>query len=174
MDRNIAILNLLIDYGLSLQELTALTMHHVHFETNTLSIPATAGVERTITLAKEDKKQLYNYYKSIPEPVRPKYHSDNPLFVAFDFNRGTYRWVYENDAPKALTEIAIQKMIRLEVARANLRKGISGQHFRNTYILNLIKKETPESEIIKLAGFKSKISLKRYYQYAENRKNALL
>lgn len=47
-------------------------------------------------------------------------------------------------------------MIRLEVARANLRKGISGQHFRNTYILNLIKKETPESEIIKLAGFKSK------------------
>ena len=60
-------------------------------------------------------------------------------------------------------------MIRLEVARANLRKGISGQHFRNTYILNLIK-ETPESEIIKLAGFKSKISLKRYYQYAENRK----
>ncbi len=85
------------------------------------------------------------------------------LFVAFDFNRGTYRWVYENDAPKALTEIAIQKMIRLEVAIANLRKGISGQHFRNTYILNLIKKETPESEIIKLAGFKSKISLKRYY-----------
>lgn len=55
MDRNIAILNLLIDYGLSLQELTALTMHHVHFETNTLSIPATAGVERTITLTSEDK-----------------------------------------------------------------------------------------------------------------------
>ena len=58
MDRNIAILNLLIDYGLSLQELTALTMHHVHFETNTLSIPATAGVERTITLAKEDKTTI--------------------------------------------------------------------------------------------------------------------
>ncbi len=173
MDRNIAILNLLIDYGLSLQELTALTMNHVHFETNTLSIPATAGVERTVTLTKEDKKQLYTYYKSIPEPVRPKYHSNDPLFIAFDFNRGTYRWVYENDAPKGLTEIAIQKMIRLEVSRANLRKGISGQHFRNTYILNLIKKETPESEIIKLAGFKSKVSLKRYYQYAENRKNAL-
>ena len=46
-------------------------------------------------------------------------------------------------------------MIRLEVSRANLRKGISGQHFRNTYILNLIKRDS-ESEIIKLAGFKSK------------------
>ena len=33
-------------------------------------------------------------------------------------------------------------MIRLEVSRANLRKGISGQHFRNTYILNLIKRDS--------------------------------
>ncbi|EEL61798.1 Phage integrase [Bacillus cereus F65185] len=35
--------------------------------------------------------------------------------MAFDFNRGTYRWVYEKDAPKGLSEVAIQKMIRLEV-----------------------------------------------------------
>ncbi|MEY8351605.1 tyrosine-type recombinase/integrase [Bacillus cereus] len=172
MDRNISIVNLLIDYGLSLQELVSLNMHHVHFETNTISIPAVAGVERTLKLTDEDKKQLYNYYKTIPEPVRPKYHSDDPLFVAFDFNRNTYRWVYENDAPKALTEIAIQKMIRLEVARANLRKGISSQHFRNTFILRLIEQHTPEQEIMKRVGFKSKISLKRYYQYAKQRENA--
>ena len=172
MDRNISIVNLLIDYGLSLQELVSLNMHHVHFETNTLSIPAVAGVERTINLTHDDKKQLYNYYKKIPEPVRPKYHSDDPLFVAFDFNRNTYRWVYENDAPKALTEIAIQKMIRLEVARANLRKGISGQHFRNTFILRLIEQHTPEQEIMKRVGFKSKISLKRYYQYVKQKENA--
>lgn len=172
MDRNISIVNLLIDYGLSLQELVSLNMHHVHFETNTISIPAVAGVERTLKLTDEDKKQLYNYYKTIPEPVRPKYHSNDPLFVAFDFNRNTYRWVYENDAPKALTEIAVQKMIRLEVARANLRKGISGQHFRNTFILRLIEQNTPEQEIMKRVGFKSKISLKRYYQYAKQKENA--
>ncbi|PFK31876.1 integrase [Bacillus cereus] len=172
MGRNISIVNLLIDYGLSLQELVSLNMHHVHFETNTISIPAVAGVERTLKLTDEDKKQLYNYYKTIPEPVRPKYHSDDPLFVAFDFNRNTYRWVYENDAPKALTEIAVQKMIRLEVARANLRKGISGQHFRNTFILRLIEQNTPEQEIMKRVGFKSKISLKRYYQYAKQKENA--
>lgn len=172
MGRNISIVNLLIDYGLSLQELVSLNMHHVHFETNTISIPAVAGVKRTLKLTDEDKKQLYNYYKTIPEPVRPKYHSDDPLFVAFDFNRNTYRWVYENDAPKALTEIAVQKMIRLEVARANLRKGISGQHFRNTFILRLIEQNTPEQEIMKRVGFKSKISLKRYYQYAKQKENA--
>ncbi|WP_459499982.1 tyrosine-type recombinase/integrase [Bacillus sp. C1] len=173
MDRNISIVNLLIDYGLSLQELVSLNMHHIHFETNTISIPAVAGVERTIYLTHNDKQQLYHYYKKIPEPVRPKYHSDDPLFVAFDFNRNTYRWVYENDAPKALTEIAVQKMIRLEVARANLRKGISSQHFRNTFILRLIEQHIPEQEIMKRVGFKSKISLKRYYQYAHQKENAL-
>ncbi|WP_242145863.1 MULTISPECIES: site-specific integrase [unclassified Bacillus cereus group] len=172
IDRNISILILLIDYGLSLQELVSLNMHHIHFETNSISVPAVSGIERTVILTIDDKKQLYTYYKNIPEPVRPNYHSDDPFFIAFDFNRGTYRWVYENDAPKALTEIAIQKMIRLEVKRANLRKGISSQHFRNTFILRLIKQQIPEQEIIKLVGFKSKISLKRYYHYATQTENA--
>lgn len=66
-------------------------------------------------LNEEDKLHLYNYYKTIPEPVRPKYHSNDPLFVAFDFTHGTYHWRYEDDAPKFLTEISVQKMIRLEV-----------------------------------------------------------
>ncbi|MEI4828919.1 tyrosine-type recombinase/integrase [Bacillus sp. FJAT-53711] len=172
MDRNVCIIMILLDYGLSLQELVSLNMHHVHFENNTLSIPAVSGIERIITLTEEDKKKLYHYYKKIPEPVRPRYHSTDPLFIAFDFNRNTFRWVYENDAPKALTEIAVQKMIRLEVARAGLRKGISGQHLRNTFILRLIQNHVPEQEIIKRIGFKSKISLKRYYNYAKQKENA--
>ncbi|KEK22068.1 tyrosine-type recombinase/integrase [Bacillus gaemokensis] len=166
MDRNISIVHLLLDYGLSLQELVALQMYHVHFENNTITVPGVAGIERTIQLTEEDKKRLFSYYKIIPEPVRPKYHSNDPLFVAFDFTRNTFRWVYENDAPKALTEIAVQKMIRLEVARANLRKGISAQHLRNTFILRLIKYQISEDEIIKKIGFKSKLSLKRYYDYS--------
>ncbi|MCP8969088.1 tyrosine-type recombinase/integrase [Ectobacillus ponti] len=168
IDRNVCILMLLLDYGLSLQELVSLNMQHVHFENNTLTIPPVSGIVRTITLTEEDKKKLYTYYKTIPEPVRPAYHTNDPLFVAFDFNRNTYRWVYENDAPKALTEIAVQKMIRQEVARAGLRKGISGQHFRNTFILRLIQSGVSEPEIMKRVGFKTKLSLKRYYDYAKN------
>ncbi|GAB6458299.1 tyrosine-type recombinase/integrase [Bacillus luti] len=167
IDRNYSIVSLLIDYGLSLQELVSITMDQVHFENNTIIIPGAAGVEKTVTLSLEDKKRLYAYYKIIPEPVRPRYHSKDALFVAFDFNRNTYKWVYEDDSPKPLTEIAVQKMIRLEVARANLRKGISGQQFRNTYILELIKQSVSEEEIIKRIGFKSKLSLKRYFNYAE-------
>ncbi|WP_163093373.1 tyrosine-type recombinase/integrase [Bacillus cereus] len=165
MDRNIAVVHLLINNGLSLQELVGLQMKHVQFEKNTILVPRIVGIERTVLLTEDDKKILFNYYKTIPEPVRPKYHSNDPLFVAFDFTRKTYHWSYENDAPKALTEIAVQKIIRLEVERAKLRKGISAQHLRNTFILRLIENEVLEGEIIKQVGFKSKLSLKRYYNY---------
>ncbi|CAI8855578.1 integrase [Bacillus pseudomycoides] len=167
MDRNISIVHLLIHNGLSLQELVGLQMKHVHFENNTISVPGIVGIERTILLTEDDKKRLFNYYKIIPEPVRPRYHSNEPLFVAFDFTRNTYRWSYENDAPKALTEIAVQKMIRIEVKRANLRKGISAQHLRNTFILRLIEHGILKEQIIKQVGFKSKLSLKRYYDFID-------
>ncbi len=59
----------------------------------------------------------------------------------------------------------MQKMIRLEVKRANLRKGISAQHFRNTFVLREInQKKTPE-HLMQQIGFKSHLSLKRYYDY---------
>ncbi|WP_434182334.1 tyrosine-type recombinase/integrase [Bacillus thuringiensis] len=160
IERNVSIVTLLLDYGLSLKELVSLRMTHVHFEDNTLSIPEDSKVNRTIHLKEEDKLHLYNYYKTIPEPVRPKYHSN-----AFDFTRGTYHWSYEDDAPKFLTEISIQKMIRLEVKRANLRKGISAQHFRNTYILRCIQGDNAPEQIMQHIGFKSYLSLNRYYDY---------
>lgn len=165
LERNLSIIILLLDYGLSLQELVSLRMKHVHFENNTLSIPEGSKINRTINLNEEDKLHLYHYYKTIPEPVRPIYHSNDPLFVAFDYTRGTYHWSYDNDAPKFLTEISVQKMIRLEVKRANLRKGISAQHFRNTFILSKIKHKNNPEQIMQQIGFKSHLSLKRYYTY---------
>ncbi|MFD6511103.1 tyrosine-type recombinase/integrase [Bacillus sp. NPDC060175] len=165
LERNISIVTLLLDYGLSLKELVSLRMKHVHFESNTLSIPEDSKINRTIHLKEEDKLHLYNYYKTIPEPVRPKYHSSDPLFVAFEFIRGTYHWSYDDDAPKFLTEISVQKMIRLEIKRANLRKGISAQHFRNTFILRMIQQKITSEQIMKQIGFKSLLSLKRYYDY---------
>ncbi len=165
LERNVSIVILLLDYGLSLKELVSLRMPHVHFENNTLSIPEDSKVNRIIHLKEEDKLHLYNYYKTIPEPVRPIYHSNDPLFVAFDFTWGTYHWSYEEDAPKFLTEISVQKMIRLEVKRANLRKGISAPHFRNTYILRNIEGNNTPEQIMQQIGFKSNLSLKRYYDY---------
>lgn len=73
--------------------------------------------------------------------------------------------MYENDAPKALPEVAIQKMIRLEVKRSGINRRISAQQMRNTFILRLIKQGLTESKLIDRIGFKTKITLKRYYQY---------
>ncbi|MCR6789840.1 MULTISPECIES: tyrosine-type recombinase/integrase [Bacillus cereus group] len=167
MDRNVCILNLVVNYGVSLQELVSLNMSHIKFARNTLVVRGENGINRSISLSENDTKQLYKYYKTIPEPVRPRQYTDNPLFVAFDFNRGTYRWVYEKDAPKALSEVAIQKMIRLEVKRSGMNRRISAQQMRNTFIIRLIKQGITKDELASRMGFKTKISLKRYYQYLQ-------
>lgn len=61
MDRNIVIVHLLINNGLSLKELVGLQMKHVHFENNTISVPGIVGIERTVLLSEDDKKRLCNY-----------------------------------------------------------------------------------------------------------------
>jgi site-specific recombinase XerD len=169
LHRNLSIVYLMLYYGVTLKELVSIQMKDVHLENNTIIITSTSSKQRIISLLDEHKKTLYTYIKKIPEAVRPKYHSADPLFVAFDFNRGTYRWVYENNAPKRLTEISVQKMIRLEVKRASLRKGICAQHFRNTYILHLLQEGYGEKEIITKAGFKTKVSLRRFLHYTNEK-----
>jgi site-specific recombinase XerD len=163
--RNQALLTLFMTYGLSLQEAAGLKMKHVHFIQNELMIESQTSMSRTIALSAGNSEALFDYYQSIPKPVRPRANSNDPLFVAFDFKRNTYRWDYSIERPKALTEIAIQKMIRQEIARANVRKGISAQHMRRTAVLQTIKKGTPVDQIKQIFGFKSQLSLKRYLDY---------
>ncbi|WP_261180162.1 site-specific integrase [Anaerobacillus sp. CMMVII] len=166
VDRNETILTLFLYYGLTLQELTSLRMNQIHFETNTISLN-TALEPRIITLSLEHKLLFYKYYETIPTPVRPRYHDNDPFLVAFDFQRGTFRWVYEEDKPKTLTDIAVQRMLQKEIKRSGLRKGISAQHLRNTFILMEISKDKSISEIQKELGLKTEISLKKYFQYAK-------
>lgn len=160
--RNFALFLLLAHYGLTLQELCDLQMNDVNFVKGTLLIRRDSGNDRQLALCPKNAKQLHAYWTLIPEPVRPRLHTDDPLFVAFDFTRRTYHWSYENDAPKALTEIALQKMIRTEVARAGLRKGISAQHFRHSFLLKLMLAGEQWTTIQQKAGLKSMLSLRRY------------
>lgn len=165
-ERNHSIVHLMLHFGLTLKEIVSIRMNHIHFEQNTINLSS----NKKITLSNDDKIILYRYYQQIPEPVRPNYHSDDPFFVAFDYNRGTYRWVYETNSPKALTEVSIQKMIRLEVKRAGLRKGISAQYLRNTYILQLIESGLCTEQIMYQSGLTSKLALKRYIDFFNTQK----
>lgn len=162
-ERNEFIVRLFACYGLTLQEAFQLSMNDVKFERNELVIRNS----RTITLTEEDKKLAYTYYMNIPKAVRPRYHSEDPFFVAFDFNRKTYHWSYPDDGPKRMTVIAIQKMIRMEVRRAHLRKGISAQTLRHTYILKQLLKGKSQEETLKRLGFTSPLSLRRYERTVE-------
>ncbi len=168
VDRNESIFTLFLFYGLTLQELISIKMKDVHFETNSITISSTDGTKRTLKLDLVHKSLFYKYYQTIPMPVRPRYHSDDPFLVAFDFQRETFRWVYEEDKPKQLTDIAVQRMIQKEIKRSGLKKGISAQQLRNTYILSEIKKGTLIVETQKKLGLKTDLSLKKYYHYAQN------
>ncbi|AIC94748.1 tyrosine-type recombinase/integrase [Shouchella lehensis] len=160
-ERNYTILLLLTNYGITLSEACALTMRDTSFIQQTIIVGLDAS-KRTLTLEDDHAKQLYVYWSSIPEPVRPRMHTDDSFFVAFDFTRRTYHWSYENDRPKALTAIALQKMIRTEVARAHLRKGISAQHFRNSYLLRSLLHSGHDHQLQRKLGLKSPLSLRRY------------
>lgn len=173
MGRNDIMIRLMLYYGLSLKECIDLQMRDINFAQNELIVHSKDGVKRLIHLLKEDRIRLYEYFVTIPEPVRPHYHSNHPLFVAFDFNRMTFHWVYDDDSPKALSEIAFQKMLRLEVKRAGLRKGLCSQHLRNSFILRKIEEGLLLEEIKQLVGFKTSVSLKRYFHFFEEKQSQL-
>lgn len=164
--RNESIFILLIEYGLTLQELTNITMNDIHFEWNTVDVGIEEQTRRTITIHPSHKKVLYDYYQMIPKPVRPRYRSSDPFFVAFDFQRDTYRWVYATNSPKKLTKIAIQKMIREESKRAGLQ-GKSQQHFRHTAVLKALQNQKSIETIKTQFGFQTEIAFKRIIRFFE-------
>ncbi|MFB5664377.1 tyrosine-type recombinase/integrase [Alteribacillus sp. HJP-4] len=167
--RNLVILSMLSHYGLRLHELAALRMKNINQGTGKISIPEETGNPREFHLLSKDKARLHHYLKVIPQAVRPQKATD-PLFVAFDFQRQTYRWSYGLDAPKYLTEIAIQKMIREERKRAGIMRAISARHFRHTYIIRELRKGTAPDRLQRLLGLQSPLTLLPYQRFVEKEK----
>ncbi len=161
-ERNLLIVRLFAYYGLTLQHVQRLSMDDVKFERDELHILDEGGGVRAIKLGELDKKLAYTYYTKIPEPVRPRYHSNDPFFIAFDFKRKTFHWSYDDDQPKRMSMIAIQKMVRIEVKRAQLRKGISAQTFRHTFILKALMNGGTIEQTLERIGYSSPLSLRRY------------
>ncbi|MBH0167820.1 tyrosine-type recombinase/integrase [Fictibacillus sp. 18YEL24] len=164
--RNEAILSLLYRYGITLQEITNIEMKHVHFTQHELTV-INKNETRLILLDDETLQLLYHYKEDIPESIRPRKYSSDHFFIAFDYQRGTYRFDYGKYEPKPLTVIAIQKMLRQEIRRSCLRERISSQHLRRTAILNLLKEGKAEEEVQIWFGLKSNLTLNRYEAYLE-------
>ncbi|WP_332630577.1 tyrosine-type recombinase/integrase [Halalkalibacter flavus] len=158
-ERNEFIVRLFLNYGLTLHEVQQLSMRDIKFERNELHIQKD---NRVIVMAEDHKQLAYTYFKSIPEPVRPRFYSEDPLIVSFDFKRKTFHWSYDDDKPKRMSMIAIQKMVRLEVKRAQLRKGISAQTLRNTFILTTLLNGMTSDELVQWIGYTTPLSMNRY------------
>lgn len=176
--RNEAIVSLLYFYGLTLQEVTNIEMKHVHFTQQEITV-INKSESRLISLDEKTHHLLYEYKEDIPDAIRPRTYSSDRFFIAFDYQRGTFRFDYGKYEPKPLTVIAIQKMLRQEIRRSGIRKGISSHHLRRTAILNYLKNGRSEEEVKMWFGLKSHLTLQRYEAYmqksihAEPNKNSL-
>lgn len=159
--RNEAILSLLYHYGLTLQELTNIEMKHVNFTRKQLTVINGTDI-RHLPLTDFTQQLLYTYKEDIPAAIRPNYYSSDRFFIAFDYQRGTFRFDYSIYEPKPLTVIAIQKMLRQEIRRSGIRQGISSQHLRRTAILNYLASGKTDEEAQSWFGLKSHLTLQRY------------
>ncbi|MBC6975104.1 MULTISPECIES: tyrosine-type recombinase/integrase [Bacillus] len=163
LERNLLLVRFMLNYGLSIQDIITLSMHDIHFGTNTITPGGLHAYKRSITLSKDDVKLALSYYKKIPNLVRPRQQTGDPFFVAFDFGPQTFRWDYEKDQPAALTRIAIQRMLQKEIKRAEIH--VTPTMLRNRFILNALQNGMKPLEIKAFLGLKSVEALYRYIQF---------
>ncbi|PGV98340.1 integrase [Bacillus cereus] len=166
IDRNVLLVRFMLHYGLSIQDIITLSMHDIHFGTNTITPGGLHAYKRSITLSKEDMKLALSYYKKIPKLIRPRQQTGDPFFVAFDFGPQTFRWDYEKDQPAALTRIAVQRMLQKEVKRVEIR--VTPTMLRNRFILNALQNGMKPLEIKSFLGLKSVEALHRYIIFWHN------
>lgn len=166
-ERNLSMLYLFYFYGLSLKEVVNIQMEDISFIQNTIRINSLSKYKRYLHLSSEHNKIILNYYYTIPKPVRPRYHSKDPLFVAVDFNRETFRWNYDTDSPKQINERSVQKWLKKEIKKANLRNNISAQDFRSSFIIRCFLEGKEIEEVQKTLGLRSKVGLYRYLYFAQ-------
>lgn len=167
-DRNLAIVMLLYEHGLTVSEVANLSMKDINLTQGILTIHNAKGVSRTIQLTSEQRMQLIATYNAIPKRIRPYLYTDDPIFVAFSYGRKEYRLDYITSfgTPWRLSAEAIKKMIKLEVRRAGLRP-ISATHMRNTRILEHLKAGKSDDEVLKYFGLSNWRALIRYKKYLQ-------
>ncbi|WP_260288486.1 tyrosine-type recombinase/integrase [Peribacillus aracenensis] len=159
IDRNISIIYLICKYGLSPAEIHFIDMNDINFAQSVITLN-----KRTIHVSSEHIAVILRYFNSVPEPLRPRYRTRDPLFVAFYNSNSTYRFDYQRGMPSRLSIRSIQHIIQSEVYLAGLRR-ITAINLRNSCILDALKSGRSDEDVVKLFGFKNAFSLRRYKSY---------
>ncbi|MFT8321239.1 MAG: tyrosine-type recombinase/integrase [Bacillus sp. (in: firmicutes)] len=165
LDRNCAIVLMIRTYGLTPTDIHSLSMDKINFAQNEFVLK-TEEYTRTFSLNDNISEFLRSYFYSIPPLFRPRYHSKDSLFVAFNNISLSFQYEYDRQRPKRLSVRAIQEMIKDEVKKANLRK-ISAVTLRNTAILEAVQKGISDDTLMERFSLTSEAALRRYKQYIE-------
>lgn len=164
--RNLSIVLLMRNYGLTLTEVRQLNIGDINFAQNELRIYSKKeAANRTIYLNPEDKRIILAYYNDIPELFRPISYSSQPLFVAYNAKANSYHYNYNTEEPQRMSLTSIKDMVSREVKRSGIKRPISAVHLRNTCILEHIKVGEENSTILHYFGLTSRHALYRYKKY---------
>lgn len=163
LDRNIAIVQLIRIFGLTPQEIHNLTMKNINFAQKELILQENETTRKFI-IEEDIMGHIRNYFFSIPPLFRPKYHTLDPLFVAFNNISYSFQYDYDIQRPKVLSVRAIQEMIKDEVRKIYSRQ-ISAATLRNTAILDYIKEGHQDEQVMKRFALTSEAALRRYKQF---------
>ncbi|WP_400241550.1 tyrosine-type recombinase/integrase [Niallia sp. JL1B1071] len=165
LTRNWTIVALLKTFGLSPIDVHSIKMKDLNLAQRELSL-CREEAPLILPLPDDVMTKLRDYYFSIPEAFRPKYYSNDPVFIAFNNISYSFQYDYDRQKPKALSVRAIQEMIKDEVRRAGLRK-ISAVNFRNAAILEALATGASDEEVMQQFYLTSEAALRRYKQYLQ-------
>lgn len=163
-NRNLSIIHLMRHYGLTPAQITSINMEDINLAQNELVIYFKTGHKHTLKLQQSVKNSIYAYLHDIKESVRPRYHSKDPLFVAYMNSTESFQYDYALDEPKRLAERSIMKMLQVAIDKVDLRQ-LSSTHFRNRCILDYLKSGHSEEETMNRFGITFPYYLKRFRKY---------
>lgn len=169
LTRNWTIVSLLKTFGLTPIDVHSIKMKDVNLAQGELTL-SREEAPLILPIPQDIMTKLRDYYFTIPEAFRPKYYSNDPVFIAFNNISYSFQYDYNRQKPKALSVRAIQEMIKDEVRRAGLRK-ISAVNFRNAAILETLASGASDEKIMHQFHLTSEAALRRYKQYLLNNMN---
>jgi hypothetical protein len=143
-----------------------MSLDRLYLAQQTIALPSGSS---TFKIRLQDKhiNQIRSYLKDIESTIRPRYHTKDPLYVAYFNLTNRFKFDYDSGTPKVLSVRAIQKMVKDEMELAGLRR-MSIKHLRSSYILEHISFNKSMEELIAYIRFSDAYSVRRYHQYYDD------
>lgn len=145
--RDLAIITLLLNTGLFLNEVAELQIDSIDWTEKKLKISGHRN--RVLPLTDQTYTALARWSKD---------RVDSPITHLFTTSKGNLQ---------PLSERSIDHLIRKYATQAKLHRTINAQVLRNTYAIQLCKEKHPSSKLMELLGLTDPDALKRYKDAAE-------